>query len=720
MKAILKYSAALLALVAASSCNKIEDNKTENNGLVHFSVTAGTPATKVYLEDMGEGSYQPCWNAEDKLAVFFTLPDVPKSTDFSTVDAEFAATLSNGGMTATFEGDVDGDLLVDLVDSEGNLEMYSFLPKSTLVKAYAEGRIGLDVPNQQSPVYVNDNYSFDPKADILIAKPHTVSIVDDHASSQESMLFQRITSTLKINLLDPDKSAMNGEELESLTITTAKAHIAGRLTIDLKTSEVVSVGQRGGSTSIIASPAEGVNTKVGLNGSNSVFVSAAPVKIAADEELTFIVKTKNYTYTKTVTEHPEMELAAGKISTINLNIVASDVESNATPLATMDEIFTKASQVGGTATDVYITFNNWVVSGVKGTSNAYVTDGTKGFIIYANNHGFKAGDVLSGTIACKVQLYNGAAELTGVTSTTSGLTVTAGGTLTPYETTIDALSGINTGALVNLSELTYNGSVFTDGTNSITPYDTFNTGYSLTSGRKYEVEGIYIQFKTTKEVSPLTLDGFKLVVEKTYTVNVAETENGTVAVSATSAVAGQTVEITASPAEGYRVASISVTDKNNAEIAVNNFKFTMPASDVNVSVTFEQESSNAETAKFVYANLYSDITGSSSKNLDGASDEVDGVTIAYKKVSGSNAPMYYANGTNLRIYNESTITVTAPEGKKIKSIAAKGTTTWATGKMSADSGSVSDANKEWTGSAEKVILSITGSFRFTEIDVTFE
>ncbi len=131
--------------------------------------------------------------------------------------------------------------------------------------------------------------------------------------------------------------------------------------------------------------------------------------------------------------------------------------------------------------------------------------------------------------------------------------------------------------------------------------------------------------------------------------------------------------------------------------------------------------SGSSVASFVYASLYPTVT-TGSVSLDDSSDTVDGVTIAYHKVSGNNAPQYYANGSNLRIYNKSTMTVTAPTGKKITMIDfGQGTTTWANGKMSGDSGSVSDSTKKWTNESgvSTVVLTITGSFRFARIDVTY-
>ena len=73
-----------------------------------------------------------------------------------------------------------------------------------------------------------------------------------------------------------------------------------------------------------------------------------------------------------------------------------------------------------------------------------------------------------------------------------------------------------------------------------------------------------------------------------YSVDIAEgIENGTVEVSAKKAAAGEEVTITATPAEGYELASISVTGQtSNLAVEVTDGKFTMPADDVTVSATF--------------------------------------------------------------------------------------------------------------------------------------
>ena len=138
-----------------------------------------------------------------------------------------------------------------------------------------------------------------------------------------------------------------------------------------------------------------------------------------------------------------------------------------------------------------------MVTGVK-NNQAFVTDGTKGFIIYASNHGFAVGNVLSGTAACKVQLYNGAAEITTLTKDTPGLIVTTGGTVTSQVVAITDLSGVNTGALIQVNGVTYNGTYLVDGnSNQIKPYNTLYSSMSFTNNQKYNVTGVYLQFNTT-------------------------------------------------------------------------------------------------------------------------------------------------------------------------------------------------------------------------------
>ncbi len=278
--------------------------------------------------------------------------------------------------------------------------------------------------------------------------------------------------------------------------------------------------------------------------------------------------------------------------------------AQAPALTTMDAIFAAATTAASTATDCRVTFNNWVVSGVKG-SNAYVTDKAgKGFMVYGSGHGFVVGDVLSGTVACKVQLYNGSAELTALTTSTDGLTVTKGGTITPVTSVaLASLSGVNTGAVVSYENLQYDGTNFTDGVTSLKPYNTFITLPTLVNGKNYNVTGVYIHYVrndvVTKEIAPRAAEDFELneVLNK-FVVTIQTSENGTIVVKNGETVinAGDevaegttlTIECTPTDAENYRYKNWQYKAGEAAwATRTADFTYIMPSENVQFRANFE-------------------------------------------------------------------------------------------------------------------------------------
>ena len=215
--------------------------------------------------------------------------------------------------------------------------------------------------------------------------------------------------------------------------------------------------------------------------------------------------------------------------------VASATYTIVQPLSTMQAIFDKATEVGNTATNVYITLDDWVVSGVSTNGkNVFVTDGTKGLVIFDNggNMGFTAGDVLSGTVYCKVHLYNGSAELTQLNSTTSGLSITTGGTVTAADVAMSDLAGVNTGALVHYENLTCsinnNKYYLSDGTTTLQVYNAlYDFGTTLVADHIYNITGVYQQYTTnngeTKEVLPRSADDIEEVISADPSVTVTPT-----------------------------------------------------------------------------------------------------------------------------------------------------------------------------------------------------
>lgn len=78
-----------------------------------------------------------------------------------------------------------------------------------------------------------------------------------------------------------------------------------------------------------------------------------------------------------------------------------------------------------------------------------------------------------------------------------------------------------------------------------------------------------------------------------YTVNKpADSAEGKVNVSPSSAEKGDTVTVTVTPADGYKTGTVTVTDKSGNKVSVsgsdNKYTFKMPASNVTVKVTYEK------------------------------------------------------------------------------------------------------------------------------------
>ena len=122
-----------------------------------------------------------------------------------------------------------------------------------------------------------------------------------------------------------------------------------------------------------------------------------------------------------------------------------------------------------------------------------------------------------------------------------------------------------------------------------------------------------------------------------YTVTIAESiANGTVTADNTSAVAGDTIKLTATPANGYALDSFSVTDANTNAITVTNGAFTMPASNVTVSATFKEtaDTVNQKAADAVIAKITAigtvAYTSESKEKIDDASAAYDALTETQK------------------------------------------------------------------------------------------
>lgn len=327
MKTVLKSIIAIaLAAYSFSSC-QVEISPIIKND-VQFTLIGRMPETKtgIYYD---EGSYIPYWNQGDELGVLFNLPT--SAGDLHN-DAVFSNT-SEDGNQAAFSGTVS-------IPEGSGITFYSYYPASAGQKIYKDNdteaiTFGLDVPSTQHPALdATFGYSFDPDADILVARPATCNVVSTTGSNNVEMYFTRITSVLRL-ALNMENSGVTGygEKVSKVTIQTSSGDIAGRVVVDLATGRYSKTNNKTNSKELTAiiDPTT-VPITVG-SGNKNVFFSVAPVTIPKGSSITFTIETVNpstfadaHKIVKTVASTPkDIVFESSNPTVISLTILESEV-----------------------------------------------------------------------------------------------------------------------------------------------------------------------------------------------------------------------------------------------------------------------------------------------------------------------------------------------------------------------------------------------------------
>jgi hypothetical protein len=397
---------------------------------------------------------------------------------------------------------------------------------------------------------------------------------------------------------------------------------------------------------------------------------------------------------------------------------------------TLAELQTICQAYGNTAMKAKVTLNNVYVTGIKG-NNAYISDGTNGAVIYKNSHGFNAGDKLScSALEMTVVNYNGAAEITSLTSGSTGLTVTPGQTITPTAMSVNAITAANYGTLVKITGVTYDATAgaFKDNSdNSIVFYDNFSASPTLNDGEEYDVTGvILLKNNTIVEICPRNSDD---VVAKTIkTTPTSAWKVGGNVVSSIAVTKGDAI----SPTFETNSTGTKTFVSSNSEVAtVSNtgvISLTGTAGIATITATTEANNSYyvsssaltvivgepVENAVFNFGN-YQDygsgvVPTSETVYVEGVEKTWTAGDVTMK-TNGKIRWYIGSNGLDLKLYSKKVdevettkITISAPSGKKLVKFIIKGSSF---GSMTADKGTYDSGT--WTGSENEVTLTWGGS-----------
>ena len=273
MKKVLFFGIAALAALSFSSCQK-EVAVEENNNLVTVTLRAEKAGIDTRTEAVEEEKLVSFkWTEEDKdnLKLFVVGKDANNNDTFTEVDR-----------------------VVNVSSDYKTLTVTATVEESSTLRAVVSGAW----TNSNKPK-VNENQSpktnnFDPSADILVADDVTVD-----GLNEELLTFRRPITINKMTL----KNMVAGERVNEITISSEQ-HLTGYYTGE---------GMDGQLKKITLSYD---NAEVGSDGLFPVYFVAVPKQ---GHQLTVVVKTDQFTYTKTL---GPVNFTVGKFSTFSTKLPA--------------------------------------------------------------------------------------------------------------------------------------------------------------------------------------------------------------------------------------------------------------------------------------------------------------------------------------------------------------------------------------------------------------
>ena len=157
----------------------------------------------------------------------------------------------------------------------------------------------------------------------------------------------------------------------------------------------------------------------------------------------------------------------------------------------------------------------------------------------------------------------------------------------------------------------------------------------------------------------------KVVIRRAYHVSINDAEHGTVTTDRASAFKGDTITVTATPADGYTLASLTVATVSGESVAVTDGTFAMPKENVVITAVFACPHASYTLSGWSWAEDYSSATATFACGVCGDEQNVPG-TVTEVEVSAATATAdkvvkYTASLTfNGKTYTTETGDVTLP------------------------------------------------------------
>ena len=647
--------------MALAGCSKedVSDNALPGSGTkATRGFTAEIASSRTTLN--GDATRMK-WTAGDQLGFY---PDV--ETDLNVASSTYAEGATN------FTAEIDTKAT----------KVYAYYP-------YFKSQMDKDTPRTHENVslYIEDAQT-QTEAGVLNGNMVGMYASATLAEGQNTVLtFTPIASLIAFNIYDAEN---NGDAVKSITFTPAGGEkLNGQHIYNLETGKTTDTGYKESATVTLTTP-YAVPAAKPADKAGYIYLAVTPKSYAGG---TFTVVTDKNTYTFETTKVIDASNVYAPV-VIPMNLVAA----------------TPAEDYSGT----------YVVLAKEG-STYFALAGM-------NNNNTTRLDAVPFE-------YNGTDTPISVTDPEIVWTVTKSGNAYTLSNEGKYLSYSGSGNTAAVNSTPYNLTLLKDTANG-----TYNIKSETVSNRvlaKYNTDNAYFAFYTTGGNNNLYLvpvDYKQLpIIDLSTNSAILDYNDETVhEITATITDASSVIAAAYSTEEGSVESNWLVASYENGKISyfasVNNTDkartayIVVSATNANgtrkeiITVVQNIQAQGTEVT-FNYGDLYSHVP--SKGNVDVTEDTVEGVTAKYEKISGSNPPKYYDNGKNLRIYNKSMMTISAPTGSsiiKIEFTASKWTAD--SGTVTADIGTLT--SKTWTGESEHVVFTFTATNNIESFVVTYK
>ena len=407
----------------------------------------------------------------------------------------------------------------------------------------------INLPSEQTPAAD----SFDGAADVMIGISEELAA---KPSSEETVLMSWTRLVAHADLTIKNLTINEGETIVNVILTAQEgADLVGMHSLNLVTGEV---SNPQGATNEIVIKADNLTY---ANKAIKVWASMLPVTLS---ELTVTVETDKAYYVLSFTGISR-EFKKNMRNTMNIGMTSAVRTEKATDLEDYQESFDN--------TLGEFTIEKQVLS--EGLS--YVWAKNSG---YAKASAYKSGKPYAATSYLVSPALTIGSDKSKLTFEQAANYLNGGAFDENFFVVV--LEGNSEEILTLDVEPNGNSWTFVTSTVSLSKYNgkTIQIGFKYTSTDQLAGTWEIRNFKVTDVKAP--------EAPTEYTITVNSSENGTVSASADKAVAGAEITLSIEPASGYELKSLSVLDADNAPVTVTDNKFTMPASNVTVSATFQE------------------------------------------------------------------------------------------------------------------------------------